>query len=118
MCTWPVDRQAAASCSQGHEQVPEVLDLSLRGASGGPPRETSAHPGSPDTSADPPGQPQLPPASSELEPDFLPHSQLRGALEGPDLEAPPEQVGASLSSPGHSSAGHAEAGDGLTGGLR
>ncbi|KAF7465387.1 uncharacterized protein GHT09_004132 [Marmota monax] len=100
MCTQPVDRRAAGLGSQGREQVLKELSLSpgasglleLRDTVGDPPPETGVPLGSPEPSAEAAGQPQHPPASSDLELGFLPDSQIREALEGAGFEAPPEQV--------------------------
>lgn len=100
MCTQPVDRKAAGLGSQDRDQILKVPSLSLQASDllelrdmvDDPSQETSAHLGSPDTSAAPAGQPRPPPTSSDVELDFLPDSQIRDALEGPDFAAPPEQV--------------------------
>lgn len=70
---------------------------------GGPTQEMGVSQGSPDGPRDPTGQPEDPPDSADqfwggslaVDLDFLPDSQMRAALEGPDFEAPPAQVRAS-----------------------
>ncbi|XP_032691769.1 uncharacterized protein C19orf57 homolog isoform X2 [Lontra canadensis] len=94
---------------QSPEQDLEGFSLSLgafappvhREAVGGPSQETRACQDSIDVPADPTGWHEPPPGSVDqavlgespaMEPDFLPDSQIRDALEAPDFEASPEQI--------------------------
>lgn len=102
------DRQVAESGSQCLEGGGFGLSLALcalcplehRAATDGPLLEARAQQGSPEVPTDPPGPLQhtldsvSQAAWSEslaMELDFLPDSQLRDALDAPDLEAPLEQ---------------------------
>lgn len=94
---------------QSPEQNLEGFSLSLgafappvhREAVGGPSQETRACQDSIDVPADPTSWHEPPPGSADqavlgessaMEPDFLPDSQIRDALEAPDFEASPEQL--------------------------
>ncbi|XP_012909548.1 break repair meiotic recombinase recruitment factor 1 isoform X2 [Mustela putorius furo] len=94
---------------QSPEQNLEGFSLSLgafappvhREAVGGPSQETRACQDSIDVPADPTSWHEPPPGSADqavlgessaMEPDFLPDSQIRDALEAPDFEASPEQI--------------------------
>ncbi|KAF5928989.1 hypothetical protein HPG69_018168 [Diceros bicornis minor] len=118
----PTGEEAAESGSQSREQDLGALRLPLgastppahRGAVDGPTWEAGAGQGCPDVPSGSAGQPEQPPSSAEravwggspaMDLDFLPDSQIQAALEGPDFEAPPEQVfpagsGAGLCWPG------------------
>lgn len=101
----PSGEKAAELGSQSHEQDLAGFSLSLgafapplpRETVVGPPWDARAHQGSPDPPAGPAGQPEHDSADhAALELDFLPDSQIQDALEALNLEAPPEQVRASL----------------------
>uniref|UniRef100_A0ABI8AT03 Uncharacterized protein n=1 Tax=Felis catus TaxID=9685 RepID=A0ABI8AT03_FELCA len=105
----PEGEKAAELRSQSPKEDLDWFNLSLgafappvhREAVGGPSQETRAchdHPGAPE---DPTGWSEPPPGSADqallgespaMEPHFLPDSQIRDALEVPDLAASPEQV--------------------------
>ncbi|KAM7141059.1 break repair meiotic recombinase recruitment factor 1 isoform 2-T2 [Molossus nigricans] len=99
--------KAAELGSQSHEQDLGRLSPSLgasasrREAMVGPLRDAGAHQGSPDTSADPAGQPKHPPDSAnqamlgespDMELNFLPDSQIQDVLEASNFEVSPEQL--------------------------
>ncbi|XP_077621685.1 break repair meiotic recombinase recruitment factor 1 [Crocuta crocuta] len=105
----PADEEAAQLGSQSPEQDLEWFNLSLgafappvhREAVGGPSQETRACHDHPDAPEDPTGWPDPLPGPADQaalresparEPDFLPDSQIRDALEAPDFAASPEQI--------------------------
>uniref|UniRef100_H0XIC9 Break repair meiotic recombinase recruitment factor 1 n=2 Tax=Otolemur garnettii TaxID=30611 RepID=H0XIC9_OTOGA len=103
------DQKVAELGSQSHEQDPKGPSLSPQGsgllecteAVDGPPQETPAYQGSPDTPADPGAwQPDHPHSadqatwggSSQVDLDFLPDSEIQKALDASDFESLPEQL--------------------------
>ncbi|XP_019657127.1 uncharacterized protein C19orf57 homolog isoform X2 [Ailuropoda melanoleuca] len=107
--TQPTGKKAAELDHQSPEQDLKGFSLSLgafalpvhREAVDGPSQETRAFQGSIDASVDPTGWSEPPPGSADqdvlgksptMEPDFLPDSQIRDALEAPDFEASPAQT--------------------------
>ncbi|XP_032251853.1 uncharacterized protein C19orf57 homolog [Phoca vitulina] len=104
----PTRKKATELGCQSPERDLEGFSLSLgalappvhREAVGGPSQETRACQDSIDAPTDPTGWSEPPPGSADqavlgespaLEPDFLPDSQIRDALEAPDFEASPAQ---------------------------
>ncbi|KAF3829374.1 hypothetical protein GH733_003638 [Mirounga leonina] len=105
----PTRKKATELGRQSPERDLEGFSLSLgalappvhREAVGGPSQETRACQDSIDAPADPTGWSEPPPGSADqavlgespaMEPDFLPDSQIRDALEAPDFEASPVQL--------------------------
>ncbi|XP_040306031.1 break repair meiotic recombinase recruitment factor 1 isoform X2 [Herpailurus yagouaroundi] len=105
----PEGEKAAELRSQSPKEDLDWFNLSLgafappvhREAVGGPSQETRACHNHPDAPEDPTGWSELPPGSADqallgespaMEPHFLPDSQIRDALEVPDLAASPEQI--------------------------
>ncbi|XP_053442682.1 break repair meiotic recombinase recruitment factor 1 isoform X2 [Nycticebus coucang] len=103
------DQKAAELGSQSHEQDLKRPSLSPQGsgllehteAVDGPPQETPAQQGSPDTPAHPGAwQPDHPHSadlaiwggSSHVDLDFLPDSEIQKALDASDFESLPEQM--------------------------
>nr|XP_012417324.1 PREDICTED: uncharacterized protein C19orf57 homolog [Odobenus rosmarus divergens] len=104
-----ISKKATELGRQSPEQDLEGFSLSLgalappvcREAVGGPSQETRTCQDSIDAPADPTGWSEPPPGSADqavlgespaMEPDFLPNSQIRDALEAPDFEASPAQM--------------------------
>ncbi|XP_060486437.2 break repair meiotic recombinase recruitment factor 1 isoform X2 [Panthera onca] len=105
----PEGEKAAELRSQSPKEDLDWFNLSLgafappvhREAVGGPSQETRACHDHPDAPEDPTGWSEPPPGSPDqallgespaMEPPFLPDSQIRDALEVPDLAASPEQI--------------------------
>nr|XP_060486439.1 break repair meiotic recombinase recruitment factor 1 isoform X3 [Panthera onca] len=92
----PEGEKAAELRSQSPKEDLDWFNLSLgafappvhREAVGGPSQETRACHDHPDAPEDPTGWSESP----AMEPPFLPDSQIRDALEVPDLAASPEQI--------------------------
>ncbi|XP_044768964.1 break repair meiotic recombinase recruitment factor 1 [Neomonachus schauinslandi] len=109
LLSYPTRKKATELGRQSPERDLEGFSLSLgalappvhREAVGGPSQETRACQDSIDAPADPTGWSEPPPGSADqavlgespaMEPDFLPDSQIRDALESPDFEASPAQL--------------------------
>nr|XP_005613629.1 uncharacterized protein C19orf57 homolog isoform X2 [Equus caballus] len=100
VCAPPVLWQPESGRRSRKQDLGASTPPAHRGAVGGLTQEMGVIQGSPDGPRDPTGQPEDPPDSADqfwggslaVDLDFLPDSQMRAALEGPDFEAPPAQL--------------------------